>query len=315
MSRAKQTLTFVTMLIFGISCDRQKEIKNGEGFVDVTGGKIWYRVTGQGIKLPILMLHGGPGYPSQYLNPLSVLGNERRVITFDQLGCGRSDEISDTTLMTVDSYVDQVNKLLNSLKVDEFYLYGHSWGTMLGVDYYLKFPQKIKGLILASPCLNAKMWESDSDSLISKLPDSLQIVLRKNIKGIQLDSAVLANAVNTYWTSFYTRKQPTSADFDSTASQVGLNVYQYMWGDNDFFIGGTLKNYDRTKDLSSIKIPTLYIGGEYDPARPSTLEYYQGLTPNSELVIIKNAGHVTMHDNADDNDKAISDFLNSIEKK
>ena len=165
------------------------------------------------------------------------------------MGCGRSDKISDTTLMTVDNFVDQVDKLLTVLKIDNFYLYGHSWGTMLGIDYYLKYPQKVKGLILASPCLVSEIWESDSDSLIAQLPDSLQVVLRKNIKGISQDSTVLANAVSVYWNQHYTRKFPTSADFDSTASQVGWNVYQYMWGDNDFFVGGTLKNYDRSKDL------------------------------------------------------------------
>ena len=62
------------MLILFMSCDNQNEIKNGEGFVNVKGGKIWYRVTGQGTQTPILMLHGGPGTPSYYLNPLSPLG-------------------------------------------------------------------------------------------------------------------------------------------------------------------------------------------------------------------------------------------------
>jgi proline iminopeptidase len=314
----KSMLLLTVGLMVFTSCQQQQgqnEIKNGEGFVEVTGGKIWYRVTGQGDKTPILMLHGGPGYPSQYLNPLKVLGKDRKIITFDQLGCGRSDKISDTTLMTVDNFVDQVNKLATALNVNDFYLYGHSWGTMLGVDYYLKYPQKVKALILASPCLVSDIWESDSDSLIAKLPDSLQVVLRNNIKGISQDSTTLANAVAVYWSQYYTRISPTSADFDSTASQVGWNVYQYMWGDNDFFASGTLKNYDRSKDLPSIKVPTLYIGGEFDPARPRTLKYYQSLTPNSEVAVVKNAGHVTMHDNAEDNIKAIAGFLETVEKK
>jgi len=159
-----------------MSCNKQNEIKNGEGFVDVKGGKIWYRVTGQGRQTPILMLHGGPGTPSYYLNPLSPLGKDRKVITFDQLGCGRSDAISDTTLMTIDNFVDQVNTLLSALQIGKVHLYGHSWGTMLGVDYYLKYPQKIKSLILASPCLSVHMWVRDADSLISTLPDSVQIL-------------------------------------------------------------------------------------------------------------------------------------------
>jgi proline iminopeptidase len=297
-----------------MSCNKPNEIKNGEGFVNVKGGKIWYRVKGQGRQTPILMLHGGPGTPSYYLNPLSPLGKDRKVITFDQLGCGRSDAITDTTLMTIDSFVEQVNTLLTTLQIDKVHLYGHSWGTMLGVDYYLKYPQKIKSLILASPCLSAEMWLSDADSLISTLPDSVQIILNNNINGVPQDSAVLAGAVTVYSNSFYTRKTPISADIDSANLTIGWNVYNYMWGSNEFFALGTLKDYDRTKELSSIKVPTLYTCGDFDSATPKTLKYYQGLTPNSKLVVFKNAGHYTMHDNPEDNIKAISDFLESIEK-
>jgi proline iminopeptidase len=305
-------LSLVLTLFTG--CDKQKELKNGEGYVDVSGGKIWYRVTGQGREIPILLLHGGPGTPSYYLNPLSSLGKDRKVITFDQLGCGRSDAITDTTLMTIDNFVEQVNTLLAGLQIDKVHLYGHSWGTMLGMDYYLRYPQKIKSLILASPCLSVDMWERDADSLISTLPDSVQIILHNNIKGVPQDSAVLAGAVAAYSNSFYTRKTPISADIDSANAMTGWNVYNYMWGSNEFFALGTLKNYDRTKELSSIKVPTLYTCGDFDSATPKRLKYYQSLTPNSKLVVFKNAGHYTMHDDPEDNVRVISAFLESVEK-
>jgi proline iminopeptidase len=241
------------------------------------------------------------------------LVKDRKVITFDQLGCGRSDAIADTTLMTIDNFIEQVNTLLSALRIDKVHLYGHSWGTMLGVDYYLKYPQKIKSLILASPCLNADMWVRDADSLISTLPDSVQVILHNNINGVAQDSAVLAGAVTVYSNSFYTRKTPISADIDSANLRTGWNVYNYMWGPNEFFALGTLKNYDRTKELRSIKVPTLYTCGDFDSATPKTVKYYQSLTSNSRLEVFKNAGHYTMHDNPEENIKAISDFLDSIE--
>lgn len=314
MRHIKMTFVLVSLLIL-TSCDKQKELTNGEGFVEVTGGKIWYRVSGQGDKTPILLLHGGPGYPSYYFNPLMELGKERRIITFDQLGCGRSDRITDTTLMTVDSYVEQTRKLLNHLGVKEFYLYGHSWGTMLGTDYYLKYKDGIKGLILASPYLSSRLWVADADTLISTLPDSTATTLRNEINGQSQDSVQLMKAIGTYFNNFYTRKQPTSADLDSAGSQMGMNVYQYMWGSSEFFVLGTLKNYDRTNDLKTINVPTLYITGEFDAARPNTVKYYQSLTPNSRLTVIRNAGHMTMHDNPTEDIKAISDFLNELDNK
>lgn len=309
------SFTLVLLLILSTDCSKQKEIKNGEGYVNVTGGKIWYRIRGQGSQTPILMLHGGPGTPSHYLNPLSPLGKDRKVITFDQLGCGRSDAITDTALMTIDNFIEHINALLSELKIEEVHLYGHSWGTMLGVDYYLKHPKKIKSLILASPCLSVDMWENDADTLISTLPDSVQTILHNNINGLSQDSTVLAQAVTVYSNFFYTRKTPVSADNDSASAAVGWNVYNYMWGSNEFFALGTLKHYDRTGELSSIKVPTLYTCGDFDSATPKTLKYYQSLTPNSKLVVFNNAGHYTMHDNPEDNIKAISDFLKSVERR
>lgn len=302
------------ILILLISCDSKRGIKTGEGFLNVKGGKIWYNVTGRLDKTPVLILHGGPGSTSYYLNPLKELSKERPVITFDQLGCGRSGRISDTTLMTIDNYVDQVSQLLGALHIKNFYLYGHSWGTMLATDYYLKHGDGIQGLILSSPCLSSKMWVSDADTLISTLPDSIQQVLRNNINGVTQDSMKLAAAIGVYFDNFYARKKPVSAEMDSAKAQVGFNVYEYMWGTSEFFATGTLKNYDRTGDLNKIKIPTLYITGEFDSARPNTVRYYQRLTPNSILQITSNAGHLTMQDNAAGDIKAISDFLHEQDK-
>lgn len=304
-------LTVAILLM--ISCSQQREMIRGEGFIEVNGGKIWYNVTGAGNKTPILLLHGGPGYPSYYLNPLTRLGVDRPVIMFDQLGCGRSDRIGDTTLMTIDNYVEQVKELVNFLKIDEFYLYGHSWGTMLGTDYYLRYPEGIKGLILASPCLDAKRWVKDAEGLIATLPDSTATVLRNSIAGIPQDAAILKSAVVSYLERFYIRKKPLPADIDSADVQMGTNIYVYMWGENEFFATGSLRDYDRTGDLGKIKVPVLYTTGEFDEAQPATVKYYDSLTPDSSFEIISNAGHMTMHDNPDEDLKAISGFLNKTD--
>ncbi len=306
-------ISLITVILF-FGCTTTETIKNGEGFIAVTGGQIWYKVTGEGNKTPIILLHGGPGYPSYYLNALMVLGKDRPVVLFDQLGCGRSGRISDTALMTIENYMEQVKALVSALKIKEFYLYGHSWGTMLGTDYYLKHPAGIKAILLASPCLSAGLWVKDADTLIATLPDSIQTILNQSKKNIIADTFKFYSAVEYYSKKFYTLNPAPSADLDSAAAQIGNNVYEYMWGNSEFFSTGTLKNYDRTADLKNIKVPVLYITGEFDAARPATVTYYQSLTPNSKLVVIKNAGHMTMHDNPEENSKAISDFLNELEK-
>lgn len=286
-----------------------------EGYINVTGGKVWYRIVGSGNKTPLLLLHGGPGSTSYYLNPLRELGKDRPVIFFDQLGCGRSDRITDTTLMTLENYTDEVEQVRKALGLNEFYLYGHSWGTTLALEYYLKFPEGIKAIVFSSPLFSTDLWIKDADTLIASLPDSIQQIIKISEENKTYSSADYQRATAFYYDHFLTRVVQHSADLDSTDKTFGENVYEFMWGPSEFKATGNLKNYDRVSSLQTIKLPVLLICGEYDEARPTTVKYFQSLIPNSKLVIIKNSGHVTISDNTKDNNKAIAGFLNKLDSK
>lgn len=318
MKKITTTIRFIPVLliiIFTNSCRQQKKLKSGEGYIEVTGGKVWYQVVDVSDKLPILVLHGGPGIPSYYLKPLEALSKDHPVIFLDQLGCGRSDRITDTALMTVEHYVGQLKQVVDHLGLTQYYLYGQSWGTMLGTDYYLKYPQGIKALILSSPALSIPLWMKDADTLIATLPDSIQQAIRINEKTKTYDAPEYQQAIQIYYQNFVARKLPWSVDMDSSFSQMGENIYKYMGGPSEFTITGELKNYDRTNRLGEIKVPTLFITGEFDEARPSTVKYYQSLVPGAKFALIENSGHLTTQDNADQNIRVITDFLNSIENK
>ena len=309
-------LILILLLFFSFTnCKQQNTLKPKEGFITVKGGKVWYKIVGEGVKTPILLLHGGPGVPSFYLNPLTALGKDRPVIFLDQLGCGRSDKITDTTLMTVENFVDQIKQIKDSLGIKDFYLYGQSWGTMLGTDYYLKYPDGIKAIIFSSPAISIPMWLQDADTLISTLPDSIQNAIRTNENNKTYDSPDYQNAILVYYQNFLARKLPWSSDIDSAFLLMGTNVYNFMGGPSEFTMTGTLKDYDRTNRLNEIKVPTLFITGEFDEARPSTVKYYQSLVPGAQFELIENAGHLTMQDNPEKNLKVIIDFINGIEKK
>jgi proline iminopeptidase len=312
--RTSIILQFLIASVLLISCQQQKEIQTGEGYIQVDGGKVWYRVVGNGNKTPILVLHGGPGAPSYYLKPLSALGTDRKVIFYDQLGCGKSDHSTDTTLMTVDHFVEEARTVVQHFGLKEFYLYGQSWGTMLGTDYYLKYPEGIKAIILASPAISIPLWLKDADILLSTLPDSIQNTVRTNEQNKTFNNPAYQEAVMVYYQNFVARKLPWSADIDSTFSQLGES-YHYMWGPSEFTATGSLKTYDRTSRLGEIKVPTLFITGEFDEARPATVEYYQSLVPGAKFEVIKDAAHITTHDNPEENNKVIRDFINSLEIK
>jgi proline iminopeptidase len=260
------------------------------------------------------LLHGGPGSTSYYLNPLKELGEDRPVIFFDQLGCGRSDRITDTTLMTLENYTDEVEQVRKALGLKEFYLYGHSWGTTLALEYYLKYPKGIKAIVFGSPLFSTALWIKDADTLIASLPDSIQQIIKTNEQNKTYSSADYQRATKFYYNHFLERVVQHSANLDSTHKTFGENVYEFMWGPSEFKATGNLKDYDRVSSLGNIKVPVLLICGEYDEARPNTVKYFQSLIPGSKLVIIKNSGHVTISDNTKDNNKAIAGFLNKLDR-
>jgi proline iminopeptidase len=303
-----------SLMLFISSCQQKNKLQDGEGFIPVDGGKVWYRVTGTGDKTPVLVLHGGPGVPCYYLKPLEALGKNRQIIFYDQLGCGRSDRNIDTSLMTTEHYVAEIGQVVKALGLKEFYLLGQSWGTMIGTDYYLKHPEGINALILSSPAISIPMWLKDADSLVSTLPDSIQQTIRVNEQNKTYDAPAYKQAVQVYYEHFMARKLPWSPDIDSAFSQIGKS-YEYMWGPSEFTATGELKTYDRTNRLGEIKVPTLFTAGEFDEARPSTVKYYQSLVPGAKFEMIKGSGHLTMQDKPEENNKVIADFLDSIESK
>jgi len=301
------------IVFLACACVSKQKPESTEGYIPVTGGKIWYRIDSEGDKTPLVLLHGGPGGTSYYLNPLTILSKDRPVVFFDQLGCGRSDRITSDSLMTVSSFVNQLEEIRNALGLKKFYLYGQSWGTILAAEYCLKYPGRVKALILSSPILSTAKWIADADTLISTLPDSIQQAIRENDAKGTYDSPAYLNAINAYYQQFVARNLPWSYDIDSSFAGMGVNVYLKMWGPSEFRSTGTLKNYDITARMNEIRVPTLFICGEFDEARPTTVRYYQSLVPGAKFSMIRDAAHMTMQDNPNEDIRVISEFLRDLE--
>jgi proline iminopeptidase len=162
---------FLVIIVCG--CGTSASILPHEGYVQVKGGRVWYRVFGEGKGTPIMMLHGGPGGTSRSFYQFEEIGKDRPVIIFDQLGGGRSDYHTDSTLLTVDNFVEQVEAVRKELGLTSFYLHGHSWGTALALEYYLKYPQAVKAISFNSPYFSTKVWKAQVNKPIySTLPNT-----------------------------------------------------------------------------------------------------------------------------------------------
>ncbi len=315
INTAKQ-YCYIFILVFSTAlagCNSSHNLKPGEGYINVKGGKIWYRILGEGKGIPILMLHGGPGGTSRSFYQFASLGNDRPIIIFDQLGSGRSDHHTDTTLLKIENFVAQIEALKTALNLKEFYLHGHSWGTALALEYYLKHPAGVKGIIFNSPYFSTALWKRDADTLISRLADTIQLAIRNGENSHDFESPEYKNANEVFAKNYGVRKTRLTSELDTVIAKSNKFIYNYMWGPTEFTATGTLINYDIVQNLKTIKVPTLFITGEFDEARPETVKYFQELVPYAQFRLIEGAGHGTMHDNKEKNINVIKNFLDSVE--
>jgi proline iminopeptidase len=286
----------------------------GEGFVDVTGGKVWYKIVGSGTETPLLVIHGAC-VSSTYLKPLEAIAEDRPVIFYDQLTCGKSTGPSDTALWTVERFVEEISIIRETLGLNEIHIYGHSWGTILAAEYMLTKPTGVRSLIMAGPALSIPRYVQDSNDLLNTLPDSIFQAIVENEKNSTLDSPDYLAAKMVYYGTFFARRQPWSDELNETFAQVNLEMWNYILGPEMLTCTGTICDYDCTDRLGEITIPTLLTAGEYDEARPATVEYYQSLIPGSEIAIIENCGHLTIQDDPETDIKVIRDFIARLENK
>lgn len=293
---------------------RDRGIAEGEGYVEVPGGRVWYRIVGSSGRTPVLVLHGGPGVPSYYLKPLAALADERPVIFYDQLGAGKSDHPTDTTLWRMERFVNEVGRVRQALGLKEVHLYGHSWGTMLVVDYMLTRPTGVRSLALGGPALSTARYRRDNDRLRATLPASVKAALARHERAGTCESPEYQLAMLEYYKHFFARRQPWSADLDSTVRQVDPSAERIMAGPCGSTTG-PLWSYDRTGDLREIEVPTLLLVGRYDPSTPATGRVYQNLLPASELEIFNSSGHLPMHDEPDRYVEVIRRFLRKVEAR
>ncbi|MBK7406286.1 MAG: proline iminopeptidase-family hydrolase [Phycisphaerales bacterium] len=266
------------------------------GMIDVEGGRVWYQITGSGTGTPLLVLHGGPGIPHDYLQNLERLGEDRPVIFYDQLGCGRSDRPDDTSLWTEARFARELDQVRKALGLKEVILYGHSWGTILAVDYDKGLagarPSGVRGLILAGPALSIPRWIEDSRRLIAELPPEMAATILDAERAGQTDTDAYKAAMHEYYMRHVCRLDPWPDALNRAFEGMGEQVYLTMEGPSEFTITGSLKDLDLTPYLSQIHAPTLYICGQYDEATPDSTRYYASLTPRAEVVVIKNASHL-----------------------
>jgi proline iminopeptidase len=286
----------------------------GEALLPVRGGRIWYKVSGAGKGTPMVLLHGGPGAGSYYLKPFEDIGDERPIIRYDQLGAGKSDRLTDTTLMNIPRFVEELDSLRRTLKIERWFLNGHSWGTDLALEYYKAHPDHVAGIIFGSSVFDWRAYARETEAWTKQLSDSAQRAIAAWKQGGSAEAPAFKAATEEFYGKFvYLR--PVKADLDSTFAGYGTEQYVYMQGAYEYVVTGTLKNYDARADLPKIKVPVLVTAAEFDEVGPKTVESHAKLIPGAKFILYKGAAHLTTWDARDANVRDVREFVRSVDKR
>jgi proline iminopeptidase len=149
------------------------------------GGNTHLLEVGGQTEAPLLILHGGPGLPHDYLIPIASMVPNRATVFYDQLGCGRSSAPVDPHRSTYSIWqsVEDLHQVINGLKLSQFVLFGHSWGGILAYEFLRSRPSSaVLGLILANTSTSAELTRREISQIMGKL-------IMSGVRNEDLDSA------------------------------------------------------------------------------------------------------------------------------
>jgi L-proline amide hydrolase len=291
-----------------------------EGTIPFKGYHTWYRIVGEKEepgKLPLLCLHGGPGATHDYLESLdAMVASGRRVIYYDQLGCGRSAiGESKPEMWTVALYVEEVDVVRRALGLERIHLLGQSWGGMLAMEYMFTQPQGVASLTIASSPASMIQWVEEANKLRQLLPPEVEATLQQHEQAGTTTSAEYAAAMQEFYDRHVCRVVPPPDYVQRSFAYLAENgeVYNTMNGPSEFHVVGTLKTWDVRHRLPEINAPTLVTSGKYDEATPVIAETVRQGIPGAQWVLFENSSHMSHVEEAERYMQVLGDFIRQHE--
>ncbi|PLR22631.1 peptidase [Caulobacter zeae] len=288
------------------------EVPQAEGFASVPGGKVYWRKFGVGSKAPLLTLHGGPGSSHSYLLPLKALADERPVIFYDQLGCGRSDAPDEDGAYSIQRSVDEVDAVRAALGLDQVVLLGHSWGALLAVEYLCQGRGRgVDRLILSGAMASIPQVVAGFERLFATMPDGWGDKIHALEKAGKTGTPEYAELVQKFYDAFVLRVPPSPEVLATLDALSKSPAYRVLNGPNEFTIVGKMKDWDRRKDLKAITQKTLITTGEFDEV---TLDCHEtlrdGVAGKARLAVMSGCSHLTMNEKPAQYNALLRGFLN-----
>lgn len=284
--------------------------------------QVWTKRIGNNPDLKLLLLHGGPGATHEYLEAfdscLPAAGVE--YYYYDQLGSGHSDHPDDESLWNLDRFVDEVEQVRIALSLDRsnFVLYGQSWGGILAIEYALRHPQHLRGLIISNMMSSVPAYNAYAEQVLMPQMDQAKLVEIKQLEASRdFDNPRYTELLNEQHYVQHVLRMPL--DEWPEPAQRGLAhinpvIYRKMQGPSELGMSSdaTLAQWDRSNALGKIRVPTLVIGAQHDTMDPDHMRMMAERLPNGRHLHCPDGSHMAMYDDQQTYFTGLVDFLREL---
>jgi len=253
---------------------------------EINNKKVFVSDAGQGIdknKDTIVLLHGsGLSHIVWSLTEQYLSNKNYNVLSLDLPGHGNSE---GKCLLSIEQISDWIEKVLNELNISEVTIIGHSQGCLEALEYYFKYPKKVKNLIFVGGSYKMPVNRDLIDLAEAGDDQAVKLMMKWGYENFK--KFIGGNPVEKIINSPKDIREILAIDL------IACNNYK-----------------NGSEALKSINCPTLFIFGELD--KMVNLEKgkkFAALIPNSKTQIIKNCGHMIMFEKAFEMREKISEFL------
>ncbi len=276
-----------------------------EGYMPYANHKTYYRIVEPDCmpsKPPLLCLHGGPGSTHNYFEVFDVIADidNRTVIMYDQIGCGKSYLDGMGKDFWVPSlWMNELCHLIDYLDLNSLHILGQSWGGMMAILYALDYSSShVLSYILSSTNPSSRMWEEEGKRRIRLMnPEDQAAIQLFNEGDITEKDPGYIHAVYNYMVRYcYPNKRRDLPECVTRPKRSGEESYRFAWGSNEFSPTGPLAQFEYLDRLHEIKQPCMICSGNQDLCSPLIAKSMYDRIPNSVWNLYSNAHHMCFID-------------------
>jgi len=283
--------------------------------------RVWTKRIGNHPTKKVLLLHGGPGATHEYLEAFDSYFPAAGIeyYYYDQLGSYYSDQPNDPELVDLGRFVEEVEQVRKALRLDpsNFYLYGQSWGGLLGMEYALKYQQNLKGLIISNMMASGPLYNEYAQKVLMPEMDQAALAeIQSYEQAKDYENPRYMELLNQHYYIYHILRMPHEEWPDPVNrgfKNINPAIYIPMQGPSELGASGMLASWDRMADLTKIEVPTLVIGAKYDTMDPKHMEWIATAVQHGRYLYCPKGSHLALYDDQEIYFRGLIQFIQDVD--